>query len=548
LSSLYKTINRSRDSLVKAIRSVASGTKGGDAGRFLDASRTLPPVRALRRRHWRVDQPLSRSAADLLQDPYRKVATVHLEVFSRLPEAAQEALGKRREWLAEVQQAIAPGTTRAALVAELDKLRDAAFQAGIAPSEAARRNLESGLSSFRSVQYEAAVLDAERVLADARADGTVDPLRVLPALGRTRTSAVEATSALIAATPPYLNGISTQLTLTRQRAESLDAGKLRQGKTAIRDNLDLLINLLGSVANTPLEIARTPDGPARSQPAADGSHDASTASLNSVRVGESAVGVASNRLGPEAPDEYLLDRVRALRLEIQHFDKWRQDQGDAERFRTRANALSEATRSIAPFASLITIFARQSLVVEVPTALVMGLRNQAAGVLERFEANPETIIEADASLKGSFWDPLATLTSQRLRPAFMGTWHRHVDAALPLINASLIAHLKVIPPLTRKVEQIERLDSDAQTLRQVLPANAEAFSRLASVAESLKAAAQELLGTGDGDVPSEVLAFLEQVSAPGGALIEFLTPEVRGWLTSRDLLASLRLRWQGTAR
>lgn len=542
----YKSIYSSRAILTRALRSVASGTKGGQAGRFLDASRTLPSVRALQRRHWRVDTPLPRDAD--LPDPYGRVAKVHREVFGKLESAVQEALDQRRKWLADVRQAIAPDTTRAALIDELDSVKNAAFQVGIAPTDSVRRKFEEALNGFRNVQYQAAVDAAERVIADASRDGTDDPLRVLPALGRTRTAAVEATSALIAAAPPYLNGIGTQLTLKRQQFLTLGAGRLSQDKAAIKRDLVLLISLLGSVVNNLPESARISDAPTRSQPAADGSHDASALSLNSTVVGESAFGVASNRLSPEAPAQYLLDRVRALRLEIQDFDNQRKDQGDADRFRTRASALSEATRAINPLASLAPVFARGRLEVNLPTALVTSLREQAADILERFEANPESITEADAGLKGSFWDPLATLTSQRLRPAFIGTWHRHVDATIPPMDPALIAHLKVIPSLTRKVERIESLTDDAQLLRQALPTNADTFSQLATVGASLNESLHELFGTASGAVPPEVLAFLEQASAPGGATIEFLTPEVRDWLTSRDLLASLRLRWQGAAR
>ena len=546
--ALYTQLHRSRESLVKAIRAVASGTKGGEAGRFLDASRTLPAVAALRRRHWRVDQPLLRSAADLLPSPYLNVAKLHREVFERLPEAAQEALDKRREWLAEVRQVLAPGTTRAALIAELDSVKDAAFQVAIPPSDAVRRNFESALNGFRNVQYEAAVDAAARVIADASLDGTDVPLRVLPALGRTRTSAVEATSALIAAVPPYLNGLDTQLTVKRQQALSLGAGKLLQDKAAIERDLTMVIRLLETVQNHPMETPRPQDAFTHSQSAHAGIISASATAPSAMMTRVVDTGASSAQPNPEPPSLYLLDRARELRLALQGYSSLREEQGDAERFDTRASALSEATKTIAPLARLVPVFASKGIVVDLPTTFASGLVGHATSILDRFVADPETIIEPDPRLKASFWDPLRTLASQRLNPPLLHAWHSYVDAILPPVNAALLAHLKKIPVLIPKIETVENLDATAQALRHVLPKNGGAFSELATAAESLRESLHGLFGSEDGDVSPEVVTFLQSVSSPEGAKIDLLVSEVRDWLHSRGLLVALRLRWQAPTR
>ncbi|MSR09285.1 MAG: hypothetical protein EXR82_07110 [Gammaproteobacteria bacterium] len=193
-NTLYAGIYRERERLVDLVRAWASGTKGGQAGAFVDPSSILPPLHRVRR-HWRSAHSPPQSAAAGI---YSQTANLHTRVFGELPTAAQEEWNLKKAWLDKVRTHVPAGSTRRDIVDALAKTRQAVSVNGISVRPILTTSLDAALESFRNVLFDEAVRAAEALMGK-------EPLQVLPDLARERGSnAVEATDKLFAAADAFL--------------------------------------------------------------------------------------------------------------------------------------------------------------------------------------------------------------------------------------------------------------------------------------------------------------------------------------------------------
>jgi hypothetical protein len=138
-----------------------------------------------------------------------------------------------------MEEAFGEGATRASILSTLDGARAAVADAGIGTSNTSKF-LSDALERFRSVQFDES-LNASRTLAKQE-----DGVSALPYYGRGRKNAVEAGSALAAATQVFLDAVDQNIGANTQ---SLDARH-----SALADSLQRIDTSLLAIENELLEM------------------------------------------------------------------------------------------------------------------------------------------------------------------------------------------------------------------------------------------------------------------------------------------------------
>ena len=206
MKSLYDKLTRQREKLVGIAQSQMSSMKGGRAGAMLNPGRILGPIREFRQAKWQLRlQPPDGDT----QEP----AKLYRDVRDALPTAAGSEMAVRKSWLEAMETAFGATATRAAIVTALDAARQAVADAGIGTSNTGR-GLADALERFKTVYFDDS-LSAARALA-----GEGDAIAALPHFGRGRRNAVDAGTALVAATQAFLDTVDSNIGANSQ---SLDA-------------------------------------------------------------------------------------------------------------------------------------------------------------------------------------------------------------------------------------------------------------------------------------------------------------------------------------
>jgi len=200
LREVYRRLRSQREKLVDLVRAVASGTKGGRIGPFLNPAAVVPALQALRQRGWRLGQvpPSDGGTGD-----WAALARAYQEVARALEGAAEAERKVRLDWLAEMEKAFGSGARRADILASISAARDAAVAAGVGGQRVS--SLRERLEQFSQVLFDDAVRAAVALRDEA------DALAALPRYGRGRTPAATSGRELAAATGAFLAGVEAEL-------------------------------------------------------------------------------------------------------------------------------------------------------------------------------------------------------------------------------------------------------------------------------------------------------------------------------------------------
>jgi len=224
LQQVYKRLLSHREKLVSLVRAVNSGTKGGQAGGFLDPGVVVPALASVRRGGWRLTQvpPESGTVGD-----WALLAKIYQEIARELEPAATSEKAARLDWLSEVEQGFGPDSRRADIAKAISAARDAAVAAGLAGPKAT--TLRECLDQFGSTHFDEAVRSAAALRGDE------DALSLLAHYGRARTNATGAANALIKTTREFLETVEAEL--SNVEAQFGDEGSVQADLTAITATL-----------------------------------------------------------------------------------------------------------------------------------------------------------------------------------------------------------------------------------------------------------------------------------------------------------------------
>ncbi len=200
LHDVQRRLRAQREKLVGLVRAVASGTKGGRIGPFLNATMLVPALQALRQRGWRLTQA---PPPDVGTGEWSAVAKTYQDVARALEAAAEGERKVRLDWLAEMEVAFGPAARRADIITKISAARDAAAATGIGGQRLSA--LRERLDQFAQVQFD----DAVRAAAALRDEP--DALAALARYGRGRTTAVTAGRDLAATTAALLGAVEAEL-------------------------------------------------------------------------------------------------------------------------------------------------------------------------------------------------------------------------------------------------------------------------------------------------------------------------------------------------
>jgi hypothetical protein len=194
LKSVYELLKRHRPALIKLVRAQASGSKGGQAGRFVDPLAFKSAARRLRRSKWRLTaHPIE------LKTPYRELDVWYRRISSELGPALHEEKERRGAWLDEVRTAFGSEENRQTILNDLKAVLDGVAVTGLGVRQNALNALTGAREAFAGIEFAAAV----RAAASIRAADP--PESELAAFGRGgKAGAVNATRALIKAWSDFL--------------------------------------------------------------------------------------------------------------------------------------------------------------------------------------------------------------------------------------------------------------------------------------------------------------------------------------------------------
>ena len=166
--ALYRRIHSLRGELRALVLAHASAMKGGQSGSMIDARRVTEPLRAVSR-DWQLrEAPPLRLADANLPTRYRQLTDLYTDVFTALPDAAEEERVQRLAWLDELRAYIPTGVARREVVDSIEGLLQAIDGEGIPVRSEYRRHLMEALESFRAVQLDEAIRMTEELRESER--------------------------------------------------------------------------------------------------------------------------------------------------------------------------------------------------------------------------------------------------------------------------------------------------------------------------------------------------------------------------------------------
>lgn len=233
LQKIFTDIRNAREKLVDLIRSVASGTKGGKAGAFLDPAVVAPALQRLRRNSWQLRQ--TPPAEPVPYQDWGMLAKLYRATANALERATETERSSRLQWLTEMEAAFGTEPKRADILATLSAARQAVVDARL--GGAARIGaFTKALEDLQGAQLD----DAVRAASMLRGEECATAL--LPNYGRGRQNATVVGTQLAIATRDFLTKVDAEL-------ENLEL-QFRQGAGSLPSDLDAIAASLKAIAWT----------------------------------------------------------------------------------------------------------------------------------------------------------------------------------------------------------------------------------------------------------------------------------------------------------
>jgi hypothetical protein len=230
MKKLYDGLLQHQKHTRDLLRTLCSGSKGGEVGTLVDPTLPVATLRRLRANGWRLKQM---PPEGLEFEPFRRCADFYKRTAAALEGAAAAECETRLAWLAEMETAFGDTAKRSAILAELSAVRSAFGDAGLAG--AAGKRLDEALDLLRNTQFDEA-LSAVRSLREAK-----DPLSMLPTYARSRATAVNAGRLVVDAATTFLNQCRVRL----QEEANRDAARAE----AVQSDIAAIENALTSIAD-----------------------------------------------------------------------------------------------------------------------------------------------------------------------------------------------------------------------------------------------------------------------------------------------------------
>ena len=232
----------------------------------------------------------------------------------------------------------------------------------------------------------------------------------------------------------------------------------------------------------------------------------------------------------------LHDRANALVSQLQERRKLTDLANQIEGFETQLAVVAAAQHRARILSNLSAVFTKRGVSQEVTLAEANAAVAPLRQLRVEFETNPTSILGARrlSAISISVKNALDAY-SERL----LNAWGTYARSLIPPVNDEVLAVLEQIGDLqktaTRVRAGIRRLGDSAARL----PSSEEEIVEFVSDAQKV-AGAWDSLDTDH--LSPEVLQFIRDAGSPTGAHLAGLTTSVTGWLASKNLTDSFRVR------
>jgi len=163
---------------------------------------------------------------------------------------------------------------------------------------------------------------------------------------------------------------------------------------------------------------------------------------------------------------------------------------------------------------------------------------QTEALTEEFKKVPEAILRPpNLNFKTEYLANIHTVRSA-LDSELTSAWRRYTGSRLPEMNANLRQALSKIPAFKAVISKLNRLITEVDSLATQLPVKQDHFDEFNRKAAEIESTWQGLVS---GDVPEEVLTFLQQVGTALGAPLGLLTDVVSDWLLRHNIYDEFRI-------
>ena len=182
---LYNSFANELTPLRDAVRASSSGTKGGQRGQFIDPTALFPAIKRVRR-SWTLSSPPPEDAVSR-PDQVGRLARLHRRIQAELPKVALVEWHEVTDWAKEWHLNLGEDITGRQAISEIREMMSLALNSGTPFSSSTWLPMESALVQLEGAELDRSLEQAIRLLERD------DPLKLLPALGRSRGNPVGAT-------------------------------------------------------------------------------------------------------------------------------------------------------------------------------------------------------------------------------------------------------------------------------------------------------------------------------------------------------------------
>ena len=243
---LYQFVLGDRSRLLGLALARASGTKGGQRGRFIDPSKLLPPLRRVTEQ-WELTQHPPDYTANR-QDDYGSLARLYTRTSTGLARAAHAEWSQATDWVAGWRHDVPEGLPLKEVVDAVRELLSLALDTGVGFNPRLRTSVVSSLAEIEAIQLD----DALRVASLLRK--VENPVKQVPELGRDRGSdARAAVRSFLPAVHELLNQLESSVDISI--ASLNQSGKdLQEHQNQIKRALQQLSLDLGIIGGGDVDV------------------------------------------------------------------------------------------------------------------------------------------------------------------------------------------------------------------------------------------------------------------------------------------------------
>ncbi|MFL6450919.1 MAG: hypothetical protein ACJ746_25055 [Bryobacteraceae bacterium] len=227
----------------------------------------------------------------------------------------------------------------------------------------------------------------------------------------------------------------------------------------------------------------------------------------------------------------LAQRCSAIKLQIECRNTKQAAHANAEGFRERTTAFWQIRTSILADLALVEVLSRHGFKLNKAPSVTTA-KSARQTYLAALASKPKESGQEQSQFRRAVQkiaNDLRSSVQERLTS---------IERELPSSDEAFLRQVELLPQYKTTVEEIRRRRQELLGGRSIKERGPDELDSLLSKREQLRELADSL---NPSEFPPAVLEFYRWARRKEGAKLEALTPEVREWLSSRNLLQSVRL-------